>query len=143
MLWRDPINNKIDCYSCLTHPATLRQRSTLYPDVQSVTKPVPHSDSLPTLKLVVTGPSSGMKLQRTLENESQSGGESEAGKPHLLIQELSIHTLKQQSRTIEYDHQNFFFSSATWIFYVRINLGTESDEQNERFHQDMTKFEDR
>lgn len=51
-------------------------------DLQSVTKPVSHFDSPPKLKLVVAGPSSGMKRQRTLESKSQWGGESEAGKPH-------------------------------------------------------------
>ncbi|KAJ8729128.1 hypothetical protein PYW08_000709 [Mythimna loreyi] len=52
MVWREPTNHANDCYFCLTPPiqhgiSRKKKRSVVYPDVASVSRPVPHGINLP------------------------------------------------------------------------------------------------
>lgn len=85
VLWREPMTHDTDCYFCLTKPATLRQKTIVYPDVSSVTKPEPHSDSLPKPKLVISI-SSDREPKAIEKCESEWSGESETEKQHFLSQ---------------------------------------------------------
>jgi len=53
MLWREPKDHVSDCYFCLTKVkgfSTKSKHMIKYAEVSSVTKPIPHSKSLPVPK---------------------------------------------------------------------------------------------
>lgn len=47
MIWREPTNHIDDCYFCLTDVKKLGKKTVKYPQVSSVSFPVPHSDTVP------------------------------------------------------------------------------------------------
>lgn len=71
MLWREPTDHVTDCYFCLTNVSI---EEVVYPDVQSVTKPVPHSESLPKPQL--SEPQAHCSKKRKAEESSSESGES-------------------------------------------------------------------
>lgn len=71
ILWREPTNHETDCYFCLTQFGGVKGRRKLivnYADVPHVTKPVPHSDSLP----VPICPDSDIKKRKRVSDDSNT-----------------------------------------------------------------------
>lgn len=72
MIWREPIDHKKDCYICLTEvKPKVRKRGeydVVYPKVDTVTLPVPHSDQLP----IPACPTTMKKCQSSTEEEKSS-----------------------------------------------------------------------
>ena len=84
MLWREQSNHDTDCYFCLFQPFNTGKNTQFYPDVQSVTKPELHSETLPS-KNVTSVPSSS-KRSRAADSDSGSSCNFESEKRHFFSQ---------------------------------------------------------
>ncbi|XP_022826353.1 peptidyl-prolyl cis-trans isomerase G-like [Spodoptera litura] len=88
MIWREPKDHVSDCYFCLTDVKGFSKKSkhtVNYPEVSSVTKPIPHSEDLP----VPTPPSHVEHSSTTSGSDDEFEDiqvESTSESPHLINQ---------------------------------------------------------
>jgi hypothetical protein len=108
MKWREPTNHSSDCYFCLTKISGFtkkNKKSIEYPDIPSVTKPLPHDDTLPVPTLAVEKCSTTESSSSTGKISSELQFE-EADAPHRisqaelndLVRDLSL--AKQQAEVL-------------------------------------------
>lgn len=97
MIWRDPINHETNCYICLTDVFgfTRKNRQNVrYATVDSVTLPVPHSDTLPIPDFPeASGPS--RNDDGNLDEDSSSEERDDPSDPSYIPDTTGPHILSQ------------------------------------------------
>ena len=97
MVWREPTGHVSDCYFCLTSSTGVTTKSkhiVQYPDLPSVTRPVPHSAGLPVPKPPTNMTLSDSELSdeyisqanNNMDCDPTFAGACSSNEPHLLTQ---------------------------------------------------------
>lgn len=140
MLWREPSNHTTDCYFCLTEKSNGRGREPVYPNVESVTRPVPHSALFPKPQLNLAGPSSKRQKVDTSSSSDWSGTEfASSKKPHLLTQ-AELNDLCRDLYLTKANSELLASRLQQWGYLAPETRVTHFRERNKRFVEFFVKW---
>lgn len=94
-IWREPTNHANDCYFCLTNVQgfTFKTRkSVIYPDIQSVSKPLPHHPV--TCPVPIPPDHYSLETDESSEHDSLSGKEGNSDSDY--VPENGVHLINQE-----------------------------------------------
>lgn len=127
MVWREPTNHVTDCYFCaidVTGINRKNRRSLQYPDLESASRPVPHSDDIP---VPVYGelPAISCEDSSTTEGNTEEEVVLDADASHPLsqkelndlVRDLSLSKFSSELLASRLNEKNLLSASAHITFY--------------------------
>nr|CAH7728148.1 unnamed protein product [Callosobruchus chinensis] len=163
MVWREPKNHVDDCYFCLANIHGINRNNRhqwTYPNLDSAIRPIPHSDEIPIPtfhELPDISDNEHCPSDRSSHtNETNSDDEWTSSVPQRFNQsELNdltrdLNLSKKAAEVLASSFKALGCNMSIKLHYLDShldrfpeNLGDMSEEQGERFHQDIKIMEDR
>ena len=167
MVWREPFDHASDCYFCAINTTGINRKnrhSLQYPDLPSARRPVPHCEEIPVPAFTELPDSDDESTTADEEGNAEEEYEAQDGPQPFsqselndLVRDLSLSKTSSELLASRLKEKNLLGEDARITYFRRRhedymgshmekfpeNLGAMSDEQGERFHQDMRQMEER